>query len=263
VNPQGRKLKLANHRATPPTLQRALKRTFLTTTELFGSPLNCSMIGGISYGTAFPADEAFVAITDAFSYRWTGSRIANLEYEPDDILKAVIHALASSESQYIPFLVVLILPSWEDTPWNSAAIRGHRNMSNLIQIPAGHVRFVPPHKQSDEATHVLSPAKWPAEFVLISNSKGRETFLSHGRITRILCPAIQATCNLTQEQTRLFPTPTLDRGQFIGRLTPPPRRSLPTQPATPTQSPTRVPATPRMDNHPDTSPPPPPLGTSR
>ena len=158
MNPQGRKLKLANHWATPPTLQQALERTFLTTTELFGSPLSCSNTRGISYCSAFPAEEAVGAITDAFSYRWSGSCIANPEYKPDDMLKAVLHALASSDSQDTPFLVVMILPVWEDTPWNSAAIRGHHNMSTLIRIPAGHMRFVPFHKQSDEATLVLSPA---------------------------------------------------------------------------------------------------------
>ncbi len=133
------------------------------------------MTGGISYCSAFPADEAFGAITDAFSYRWSGSCIANPEYEPEDMLKAVLHALASSDSQYTPFLAVLILPVWEDTHWNSAAIRGHYNMSTLIRIPAGQLRFVPFNKQPNEATPVLSPAKWPVEFVLIANSKGRET----------------------------------------------------------------------------------------
>jgi len=77
------------------------------------------------------------------------------------MLKAILHALSSSESQDTPFLVVLILPVWKDAPWNSAAIRGHHNMSTLIRIPAGHTRFVPAQKQSDEATLVLSPAKWP------------------------------------------------------------------------------------------------------
>jgi hypothetical protein len=47
------------------------------------------------------------------------------------MLKAVLHALASSESTEIPFLVTMILPVWEGTPWNSAAIRGHTNMSTL------------------------------------------------------------------------------------------------------------------------------------
>ena len=42
--------------------------------------------------------------------------IAIPEYEPKDILKAVLDALASSESLDTPFLVVLILPVWEDIP---------------------------------------------------------------------------------------------------------------------------------------------------
>jgi hypothetical protein len=52
---------------------------------------------------------------DAFSYIWTGSCIVNPEYEPEDMLKAVLHALASSETQDTPFLAVMILPVWEDT----------------------------------------------------------------------------------------------------------------------------------------------------
>ena len=82
------------------------------------------------------------------------------------MLKAVLHALSSSEAQDTPFLAVLILSVWEDIPWNSVAMRGHRNMSTLIRIPAGHMRFVPAHKQSDEANPVLSPAKWLVELVL-------------------------------------------------------------------------------------------------
>jgi hypothetical protein len=44
------------------------------------------------------------------------------------------------------------------------------------------MRFVSAHTQSDEATPVLSLAKWPEEFVLIANAKGRETFICHDRI---------------------------------------------------------------------------------
>ena len=77
------------------------------------------------------------------------------------MLEAKLHALSSSQSQDTPFLVILILPFWDDTPWNSAAILGHHNMSTLIRIPTGHMRLVPAHKQTDEATLVLSPAKWP------------------------------------------------------------------------------------------------------
>ena len=80
----------------------------------------------------------------------------------------------------------MILPVWDDTPWNSTAIGGHGNMSTLIHIQPGHVRFVPAHRQTYEATADLSPAKWLLEIVLIANAKGREAFLSHGRIHAVL-----------------------------------------------------------------------------
>ncbi len=64
------------------------------------------MSSDISYCSAFKADEAFGAILDAFSYRWTGSCIANPEYDPEDMLKAVLHALASKEVQDTPFLAI-------------------------------------------------------------------------------------------------------------------------------------------------------------
>jgi hypothetical protein len=121
------------------------------------------------------------------------------------MLKAVLHALAFSESPHTHFLVALFLQVLEDTPWNSAAIRGHHNMSTLILIPAGHMRFDPAHKQSDEATPVLSLARWPEEFVLIANAKDRETFICHDRIHQILSPAVYATCRLTPAQTLFFP----------------------------------------------------------
>ena len=73
--------------------------------------------------------------------------------------KVVLHALASSQSPDTLFGGFLILPVWEDTPWNYAAIRGHHNTSTLIRIPAGHMRFLLARKQSGEATPVLSLAK--------------------------------------------------------------------------------------------------------
>ena len=73
VNPQGRKYKIANQWATPPTLQRVIKLTFQSKAEIFASPLNCSMEPGITYCTAYPEDSSFEALHDAFNYRLTGS----------------------------------------------------------------------------------------------------------------------------------------------------------------------------------------------
>ncbi len=87
---------------------------------------------GITYCTAYPDDSAFGAFHDAFSYRWTSSCIANPDYEPKDMRKAVFYAIGSSEHTTTPFLVVMVLPVWEDTPWNYAGIRNHRNVETLV-----------------------------------------------------------------------------------------------------------------------------------
>ncbi len=81
-----------------------METTFRATTELLGSPLNCSMSGNITYCSAVPEDAVFGAIRDFFICRWICSCIANPEYEPEDMLNAVLHALASSEHSEAPFL---------------------------------------------------------------------------------------------------------------------------------------------------------------
>jgi hypothetical protein len=89
-------------------------------------------------------------------------------------------------------------------------------MSTVIRIPAGHMRFVPAYKRSDEATPALSKAKWSVDFVLIANAKGREAFLCHDRIQSILALAIQATCQPPTEETHFFPTPPLTMTRLRG-----------------------------------------------
>ena len=90
---------------------------------------------GITYCTAYPEDSAFGALHDAFSYKLAGSSIANPEYDLGDMRKAILHALASSTDTTTPFLVVPVLPVWEDTPWYSASIRSHPSLETLIHIP--------------------------------------------------------------------------------------------------------------------------------
>jgi hypothetical protein len=68
------------------------------------------MHDGITYCSAFSDDAVFKAMINSFQFRTTSSCIANPEYEPEDMLKAFIHALASSERRETLFLVVLILP---------------------------------------------------------------------------------------------------------------------------------------------------------
>ncbi len=71
---------------------------------------------GITYCTAYLEDSSFGALHDAFSYRLTGSCTANPEYDPGDMRKAILHAHASAIDTKTPFLVVMVLPVWEDIP---------------------------------------------------------------------------------------------------------------------------------------------------
>ena len=87
LNLQGRTLKLANYWAISTSLRQAIESTFLTTTKLFGSPLNCSMSINITFCSAFREDAIFEEILISFLFRLTRSCIANLEDEQDDMLK--------------------------------------------------------------------------------------------------------------------------------------------------------------------------------
>ena len=83
---------------------------------MFVIPLNCSMTEGITYYTAFPEDSCFGAHLNAIGIRWAGSCAANLKYEPGEVRKSVLSALRLSEDAHTPFMVVIILLVWEDTP---------------------------------------------------------------------------------------------------------------------------------------------------
>jgi hypothetical protein len=97
-------------------LQHAIERTFHTTTELFASPLNCSMEPIITYCSTFLEDYVFRVLHNAFKYTWTGSCAINPEYDPEDTRKSILSALASSTDTTTPFMTVLVLTVWEDTP---------------------------------------------------------------------------------------------------------------------------------------------------
>ena len=68
------------------------------------------MSHGITYCPAFQEDAVYGVVKNSFQFRWTCSCIANPEHEPEDMLKAVLHAFASSESSETTFLAVLDRP---------------------------------------------------------------------------------------------------------------------------------------------------------
>jgi hypothetical protein len=161
----------------------------------------------------------------------------------------------------------MVLPVCDDSPWTSDAIRGHTNMSTLIHIPTGHMRFVPAEKQTDEPSLELKPAKWLVELVLIASDMGREIYLDNGKIHTILSPVIRDICRLTHEETTFFPPPFYPRCTTTLRTPKCPTRSLPhasaigmashNGPSTPHREPGPVPASSPAYTRPALTPPPP------
>ncbi len=90
--------------------------TFHANTELFASPLKSSMEPGITYLSAFLEYSVFGTLHNAHNYKWTRSCIANPESNPADMRIKVLHALAFSTNTTIPFLAIIVLLVWEDTP---------------------------------------------------------------------------------------------------------------------------------------------------
>jgi len=164
----------------------------------------------VDYCTAFQDDASFGALYDAFSYRWTASCIANSEYEPSDMRKPLLHALACATSVAKPFMVVLILPAWEDSPWRTHAILQHPNLTTLAHLPANQLKFIPSHIQLDKDLNIstLRPAVWPVDLIIIANEEGRQAYLHHDRLQNILISGLQQACQDTNLPITLFPNNT-------------------------------------------------------
>ncbi len=70
LSPRERPLKLmAENWAIPTLLRQAIESTFLTTTEFFGSPLNCSISDDITYCSIFSKDTVFEAVINSSQFR--------------------------------------------------------------------------------------------------------------------------------------------------------------------------------------------------
>jgi hypothetical protein len=114
----------------------------------------------VDYCTTFQDDAIFGAIYEVVSYRWTALCLANPEYEPVDMRKTILPALACATLSTNPFLVVLILLAWEDSPWRTHAILQHPNLTTLAHLPTNQLKFIPSHKQLDKDLNLstLRPA---------------------------------------------------------------------------------------------------------
>jgi hypothetical protein len=141
--------------------------------------------------------------------------------------KTILHALSCATSSTNPFLVVLILPAWEELPWRTHAILQHPNLTTLAHLPANQLKFIPSHKQLDKDLNLstLRPANWPIDLSIIENEEGRQAYLHHDRLQNILIPGLQQACQDTNQTITLFPTntPPQQNTTTLVLLTPPTR----------------------------------------
>jgi hypothetical protein len=183
----------------------------------------------VEYCTTFPEDANFGAHYDSFSYRLAGSCIANPEYEPEDMRKAVLHAISSTTSSPCPLLVIFILPAWENSPWRTQSILSHPNTTILIHLQANQLKFVPTHKQLDAHLDIsrLRPADWPVDIVMVANKAGHQAYLNQDRLQHILIPGILQACQDPTQTITLFPLANPQAQSPYLTLCPIPHRPLP------------------------------------
>ena len=79
----------------------------------------------------------------AFSFRWTGTCSAHPAPVPEDMHRAVSHAVASAGHSDTPFLCFLVLPSWERAAsWKSKDVLGSQDIVILLRLSKRHLKLV-------------------------------------------------------------------------------------------------------------------------
>ena len=176
-NPQGRPLDLSNHWALPKLMMEHLSSwTNTPATELFASPLNCLPDPQRTYYSAYQEDAIFGARHDSFSVSWRGHCVGNPEYEHEDMLNAMQHAIDSAESSPQPFTCILVLPRWKDTPYRRQNILLHPSVKIVTGIEAKHLKYVPADKEmASPPDPNQKTAHWAGDIILVSNEAGYNT----------------------------------------------------------------------------------------
>ena len=212
----GGKVELSNHWAVPPPVYDALRALCSTQTELFASPLNCSMTS-TPYCTAYWADAIFGASYDAYAARWSGACAFNPEYTREALARSVHWALASlaQASPTEPFLAVGIMPVWNDTyPHTIALQQAAPFVHTLATVAQGYFNFVPAlHSPYGGRCGPGRFADFPVQFVLFCNTAGRERFFNDAALPAFHAALVDHAQGVRGDAPRVsgraaLPTPT-------------------------------------------------------
>ena len=164
--PDGRKVKLRNHWATPDEYIHAIVASMGVTHERFASPLNANPAFQ-TYSSAFERDQVFGATWDAYRTSWHTSSYCNPEYEDTEMDKAVRWAIASTQHTPGPVLHYFVLPYWKGTSY--AKWLTHQNVHTHLVVPRHQLKFKKYDYWSGTHTYASHP-KW--EIRLFANKEG-------------------------------------------------------------------------------------------
>jgi len=201
IKGRGRTVKLSNHWTTPRPIYECIQGELQgTNKERFASPLNYNP-GMREYWSCHERDRLFGAHHDAYSHQWTGLSVANPEYEPKDMEKAVAWAVHSARHNPAPTVTLFILPAWMDES-NTAYLRWQRKSPTdcqvVLRIPKRSFRFLPP----DHAVAVQDPQapghlRWDVTIMAVFNEAGKAKYLAAEEgLRRRLCNTINRTFGL-------------------------------------------------------------------
>ncbi len=121
---------------------RRLRTVLRTARELLAKFANCSRAKKKPWfskkvGIRRSRTGSSRSVREQFANFYESPNTANLEYEPNDMRKGVLHlARTLSTNTHTPFVAVMVLPVWEDTPRSSACIWSLNNMKTLIHVPS-------------------------------------------------------------------------------------------------------------------------------
>jgi len=178
---------IKNHWATFGTLMEALHVAHIYT-ERFASPLNVHKDTRLYY-SAHEEDEAFGAVHDAYSAAFLTPSQINPEYTPEQLAKALKHAVQST-SLSDPQLHVLVYPVWRAEPYKKWL--RHPRVHQLCRIPRGRFRFIPYDAfTGKERKGKQNWAKWDVDILLVANQEGLDRWYDHDRLQAAIRAAVE------------------------------------------------------------------------
>ena len=120
-------------------------------------------LGFPAYASVSHDDSAFLALHDAYSFRWTGTGFVNPGLDQDDVVKAgctLGHIYIASCYEHVPAFNIIVVPSAR-MPVALKASLEHACVIPLVRLLARSCAFTMPSTLSMLGTRRIAPACTP------------------------------------------------------------------------------------------------------